>query len=101
MERDGLGACLLPVLCYVIQFCGHVTTNDYGVVTNMATISEEGMQTMGEMFETGEALVAENGKADLDVLVDVINEHLDYFNEENMQIKRQSHPSYTIKAYAP
>lgn len=42
MERDGLEARLLPVLCYVIQFCGHMTTNDYGVVTNMATISEEG-----------------------------------------------------------
>ncbi|CAB3992633.1 PREDICTED: uncharacterized protein LOC101236338 [Paramuricea clavata] len=48
----------------------------------MATISEEGMQTMGEMFESGEALAAENEKAELDVLVDVINEHLDYFNED-------------------
>ncbi|CAB4041495.1 ---NA--- [Paramuricea clavata] len=59
-----------------------MTTNDYGVVTNMVTISEEGMQTMGEMFESGEALAAENEKAELDVLVDVINEHLDYFNED-------------------
>ncbi|CAB4016469.1 PREDICTED: uncharacterized protein LOC101236338 [Paramuricea clavata] len=48
----------------------------------MATISEEGMQTMGEMFESGEALAEENEKAELDVLVDVINEHLDYFNED-------------------
>ena len=34
------------------------------------------------MFETGEALEAENGGAELDVLVDVINEHLDYFSED-------------------
>ena len=34
------------------------------------------------MFEIGEALEAENEKPELDVLVDVINEHLDYFNED-------------------
>lgn len=37
---------------------------------------------MGEMFETGEALEAENEKAELDALVDLINERLDYFNED-------------------
>ncbi len=66
----------------VIQFCGHVTTNDYGVLSNMATISEGTSEGGKEMFEIGEALEAENEKPELDVLVDVINEHLDYFNED-------------------
>ena len=52
--------------------------NDYGVLSNMAIISEGGK----EMFEIGEALEAENEKPELGVLVDVINEHLDHFNED-------------------
>ena len=38
---------------------------------------------VGELFETEGDLEVENEKTDLDVLVDVMNEHLDYFNEDN------------------
>ena len=40
------------------------------------------MQTIGEMLEIRDEFEAENEKTELGVLVDVIDEQLDYFNQD-------------------
>ena len=47
-----------------------------------ATISEENMQIMEEMLEDEEGLEPEDKKAELDELVHVMEDQLDYFNED-------------------